>query len=546
MKSDLSLDDRLERLAQELVGQGSRSQSIMNEIAQCKPDTITQGVKVLETEKRRNSGRLIFIAVAASAVFALGLWGLRPQSLYAQAAEALKKVKTIHLKGSTSEIVRNWPAEDESKVEKRASYELDGWYWKAPSGANRSHERIGPVIQTRDDMKFVEYQSDMDLVYTSERNAKDNIGRISSIAEMISALEKETNKVEGLGLKEKQGKTLTGFRLKRHGAVEEYWLDLESKLPILCSKKSIKDNSTIQEFELSYDQPVPDAIVAYSPPSTKNVRIDSKDESEFALYVQKLQGMVRANPLEIVVIPRKSPNTFSLQYTMTTPDGKHTVVPLDCDPNMRMNIEHFLRLRVHPNPKSYDWRVPAELAALEFPRSDLIYPKDKDWKEWVTAALNSLQLEFHEVQEERVFWIAKHDGAELRRWKDVNPPVAGDTRKTGVLPGVGFKNTPATMPELFREFNSLQNSDLNGAHPIIEDQTGLPTPPKWNRSEYASWVEFSKAVNFEQYYVSSDTPWFAGKGSTEIAKKWFQEQLGITFTEEKRPTTVYMIRRKSK
>lgn len=546
MKSDLSLDDRLERLAQELVGQGSRSQSIMNEIAQCKPDTITQGVKVLETEKRRNSERLIFIAVAASVVFALGLWGLRPQSLYAQAAKALKKVKTIHLKGSTSEIVRNWPAEDESKVEKRASYELDGWYWKAPSGANRSHERIGPVIQTRDDKKFVEYQSDMDLVYKSERNAKDNIGRISSIAEMISALEKETNKVEGLGLKEKQGKTLTGFRLKRHGAVEEYWLDLESKLPILCSRKSIKDNSTIQEFELSYDQPVPDAIVAYSPPSTKNVRIDSKDESEFALYVQKLQGMVRANPLEIVVIPRKSPNTFSLQYIMTTPDGKHSVVPLDCGPNMRMNIEHFLRLRVHPNPKSYDWRVPAELAALEFPRSDLIYPKGKDWKEWVTAALNSLQLEFHEVQEERVFWIAKHDGAELRPWKDVNPPVAGDTRKTGVLPGVGFKYTPATMPELFREFNSLQNSDLNGAHPIIEDQTGLPTPPQWNRSEYATWVEFSKAVNFEQYYVSSDTPWFAGKGSTELAKTWFEEQLGITFTEEKRPTTIYVIRRKSK
>lgn len=546
MKSDLSLDDRLERLAQELVSHGSKSQSIMNEIAQCKPEPAMQGFKVLDTNKRRNSGRLIFIAVAASVVFALGLWGLQPQSLYAQAVEALKKVKTIHLKGSTSEIVRNWPAEDDSKVEKRASYELDGWYWKAPSGANRSHERIGPVTQTRDDMKFVEYQSDMDLVYRSERSVKDNVGRIASIAEMISALEKEANKVESLGVKEQQGKTLTGFRLKRNGAAEEYWLDSETKLPILYSRKSIKDNSIIQEFELSYDQPVPNAIVAYSPPSTKNVRIDSKDESEFALHVQKLQGMVPANPLEIVVIPRKSPNTFSLQYTMTTPDGKHSVVPLDCGPNMRMNIEHFLRLRIHPNPKSHDWRVPAELANLEFPRSDLICPKETDWKEWVTVALNSLQLEFHEVQEERVFWIAKHDGLDVRSWKEVKPPVAGDTRKTGVLPGLGFKNNPATMSELFREFNSLQNSDLNGSHPIIEDQTGLPTPPEWNRSEYATWSEFSKAVNFDQYYVASDTPWFAGKGSAEIAKKWFQEQLGITFTEEKRPTTIYVIRRKSK
>ncbi len=72
-------------------------------------------------------------------------------------------------------------------------------------------------------------------------------------------------------------------------------------------------------------------------------------------------------------------------------------------------------------------------------------------------------------------------------------------------------------------------------------KTGLPTPPEWNRSEYATWSEFSKAVNFDQYYVASDTPWFAGKGSAEIAKKWFQEQLGITFAEEKRPTTIYVI-----
>jgi hypothetical protein len=546
MKSDLILDDRLEQLAQELLGRGSRSQSIMNEVMNCKPETAKQGVEVLDAVKQRNSGRLIFIAVAASAVLALGLLGLQPQSLYAQSAKALKKVKTIHLKGSTSEIVRNWPAEDESKVEKRETYEMDAWYWKSPTGANRSYERIGPVIQTRDDRMFVEYQSDMDLLYRSDRNTKDSMGRISSIADTISSLEKEAIKVESLGLKEKQDKRLTGFRLKRRGAVEEYWIDSETKLPILCSRKSMKDNSTIQEFELSYDQPIPDAIVAYSPPSTKHIRMDSKDESEFALHVQKLQGMVQANPLDTVIIPRKSPNTFSLQYTMTTPNGKHSVVPLDCGPNMRMNIEHFLRLRVHPNPNSYEWRVPAELADLEFPRSDLICPKDADWKEWVTVALTSLQLEFHDVQEERVFWIAKHDGRKMRPWKEVNPPIVGDTRKTGVLPGVGFKNNPATMPELFREFNSLQNSDLNGSHPIIDDQTGLPTPPQWNRSEYATWIEFSKAVNFEQYYVASDTPWFAGKGSTEIAKKWFQEQLGITFKEEMRPTTVHVIRRKSK
>lgn len=543
MKSELNLDARLDQLAQALVGGGSRTQSIMDKVKQCKPEVVKKDV---EAVRRPRSSLLVAMAVAACTVFALGLWGLQPHSLYAQAAEALKRVKTIHMKGTTSEFVRHWPVEDESKVDKRDSFDLDAWYWRDPSGANRSHEHIGPVIHIRNDRQFAEYQTDVDLLYKSDRNAKDNVDRISSISGMISSLDKEGNKVESLGMKQHEGKKLTGFKLTRHGAVEEYWLDAETKLPILCSRTSIKDNKSIQEFELNYDQPIPDAIVDYSLPSTKNVRTESKDASEFATHVQKLQSLVQAKPQETVIVPRKSPSTFALQYTMTTPNGKHSVVPLDCGPNLRMNIEHFLRLRVHPNPNSYEWRVPAELAELEFPRSDLICPKDTEWKEWVTVALASLQLEFHDVQEERVFWIAKHEGRKVRPWKEVNPPVAGDTRRNGILPGVGFKNNPATMQELFREFNSLQNKDLNGSHPIIEDQTGLPTPPEWSRNDYATWVEFSKAVNFEQYYVASDTPWFAGQGSTEIAKKWFQEELGITFQEEKRPTTIHVIRYKKR
>ncbi len=103
------------------------------------------------------------------------------------------------------------------------------------------------------------------------------------------------------------------------------------------------------------------------------------------------------------------------------------------------------------------------------------------------------------------------------------------------------------MTELFREFNSLQNSDLNGAHPIIEDQTGLPTPPEWNRSEYATWGEFSKAVNFDSIMSPRTLLGLQERAPREIAKKWFQEQLeSLSRKKSDQLLSNYVIRRKSK
>ena len=65
-----------------------------------------------------------------------------------------------------------------------------------------------------------------------------------------------------------------------------------------------------------------------------------------------------------------------------------------------------------------------------------------------------------------------------------------------------------------------------------------------DREKYASWDDFKKAVNYDQYYVASDSPWFVGPGSTKMARQWYEQKLGLTFTEEQRPLTIHVIRRK--
>jgi hypothetical protein len=207
-----------------------------------------------------------------------------------------------------------------------------------------------------------------------------------------------------------------------------------------------------------------------------------------------------------------------------------------------MTIQSFLSLQAGLHNEVNQWRVPKDLHELEFPRVDLVVDKDTTWPAWTSAALQTLQLEFHDVQEERTHWIATYDGRMLKPWKEVAPPVATPNKE--LITGAGHRNRPVTIKDLFQDFNRDQNHDFNGAHPIIVDEKGLPSPPVWQRREYPSFEEFSQAVNYEQHYVATDSPWFFGEGSLEMARNWYQENFGITFREEKHKVSTHLIRRK--
>ncbi len=537
MKSNQSLDERLELLCRELSHGSSIVQKVMKRI-----EDEVDCPQLSPPVKRRTKATFIStgIGMAACIAVAVCLWSLPPKSLYAEAVAALKRVQSIHLTGKTSTIVRQWPVEDQSTEEKAEMFEIEAWYWKDAHGTDRLYEKAGPVIQTGTGEQFAEYQSDQDLLFKSDRKTKDNVGRISSISEMISSLDKQKGQIEDLGTREENGMMLRGFRLKRSG-IEEFWIETNSKLPMRISRWSHDAQKIEFECSLNYDQSVPAEIEAYKPPVAKFVRHESGQDALYAEHVRKLQHELENNTNKIVVVPRKGSLSFGFQHGRSTPDGKRRVISLD---NRRglMTIQSFLSLHAGLHTEVNQWRVPNDLQKLEFPRVDLVVENDTPWPAWTSAALQTLQLEFHDVQEERIHWIATYDGSKLKPWNEVKPPVANP--KEDLIMGAGHRKQPVTIKDLFHDFNRDQNHDFNGAHPIIVDETGLPSPPVWQRREYPSFAEFSKAVNYEQHYVATDSPWFFGKGSLEMARKWYQENFGITFREEKRKVTTHVIRRK--
>jgi hypothetical protein len=76
-----------------------------------------------------------------------------------------------------------------------------------------------------------------------------------------------------------------------------------------------------------------------------------------------------------------------------------------------------------------------------------------------------------------------------------------------------------------------QDPSLAGDGILIVDETGI--------SSNMSGTGEAKAV-----YVSSDSPYWTGEDGPDMAKEWFEEELGVMFREEVRPETVYVVRRK--
>ena len=86
------------------------------------------------------------------------------------------------------------------------------------------------------------------------------------------------------------------------------------------------------------------------------------------------------------------------------------------------------------------------------------------------------------------------------------------------------------MQDLFDSFTHYQDRDLEADKIIIIDETGLPSPSL-------------PGIN-EKYGVSSESPFWGGEQSIEIAKRWFKEEFGVTFIEEIKPMTVYVVQSK--
>jgi hypothetical protein len=239
---------------------------------------------------------------------------------------------------------------------------------------------------------------------------------------------------------------------------------------------------------------------------------------------------------------------------LKTPDSRWWVLPLDLDQYQPIDLQHFIRLHAARFTPLESWKASQELLDMDFERQDLVFREGVSWEEWVQFVLNAYDLEYVDRIEDRTVWIAHHDGRELKPWKEVSPPVpyiveGGVEKRGSVRPGIGYRLHPVTMHQLFEHFTDLQNHYLTADGAIIEDQTGLPKAPAWDRDEYETAKEYEAEVK-SKFYVATDSPWFAGgrhaAESQRLAREWFHKEFGVTFTEEKRPMTVHVIRRRAK
>ena len=558
MPTPQSLEERLIQLGEEIGTSQGFAERVRKELdAECRPVT-HRSPRVRKWKLwTAGSGLTVVTVFVAMTVW----WFAQPRTLAARMLAAMQNARTVHATGWTRRVVRKWPLEQpgDAKPDESQQHSLEAWFWTDADGTHRSYEKQGPVILTRRGGDFREYQPDADLTYIYTGGYNKNRGkRFSQLGEYLARLERPSLTKEELGTRREKGRTLRGLRHVEGNRVTEVWLDEQSLLPVQM-KVSHKDSGRqMLELEFRFDEPVPDSIVSFTPPETKHVRHGGSNENvqlvwrnHVKVIGERLQAESAAGG--IALIPRENNRSFDHQWLLRTPDGSHWVVPLDRDQYLRMDMNHFVRLRAATKEgerRHGTWRMPSEFHDLEFPRADLVYEAGTPWQDWVQFALNQLGLEFVDQDEERTIWIAEHDGRPLKPWQEVKPPVpyvveGGVEKKGYVAPGIGHILRPVTMAELLNDFNRLIDyREFSADKPWIVDKTGLPHEPPMDPGKYRTGKEYWDKVIAPNFLVATDSPWFVGEESLQMARDWYQKEFGITFKEEVESATVHVIRRR--
>lgn len=576
------LNERLEQLGCDLGSRPSRVPNIMTQIEDLPagPNIIGPDESVVGEESaalvtsaqqqpyRKSLVRWASLVAAASLILAIAFFALQPRTLYARAMSALLKVQTIHVTGWSQEVPRTWPLEKapEAKAAADAKHPVDMWFWRSVDGTPHTFQKCGPVTKIMIGDNEREYQQDVDLLYLAEGRANDEAEEIAALAKLLAEL--KFGEKESLGTKSIDDVQAVGFRVSRHGHSEEYWLDQATNLPVSYARVG-NDGQKQVEFQFHYDETVPEDIVAYEPPKAKALRYGGSHPDVNVAWKQHVQELWLTQDLPetgSVIVPRET--KFGNEWVLPTPDGKYKVFPIDSEHSPGMDLNHFVRNRVvyHTNEcvcgecdgpsicNTATWRIDSDLSEFMFPRCDLIVAKDTPWQEWVQFFLNQNGLKYTDVQEERTFWTAEHDGQKQKSWQRIKPPVPYLIRNGKPLYGVvvtgrgagihygGGGGNGVTLVDLLNGLNRNQAASLQADGIIVKNNTQLPMPPKRDLEAYPNWQEWEKVVS--KYYVATDVPYFNGEAGRKMAREWYEKELGITFVENTQTLTTHVITRK--
>ena len=175
-------------------------------------------------------------------------------------------------------------------------------------------------------------------------------------------------------------------------------------------------------------------------------------------------------------------------------------------------------LKYHSDILPHGMDVPIRVkdnAAEQKLLADLIYKEGitpRDRAEYVLG-LFGMELIVEDGESRKVL-VAKYDGRPLKNFEDVRAPFryeATKESKTGM--------TSATARTGFSITSLLH---YLAAHQIIVNETGIEGP------------------------VSSERAFWPGDEGLKLAKKWFEEQFGVTLAEETRKMKIYVIRKRTR
>jgi len=543
MTAEETIEKRLEKLAQVIAPDDKFAENVMSRID---TKSIGESERIEKLSTKLIARRFImnpFTKFAAAAVIVIAmLIGINyfggsidgTSAVYAAAMKALQNVNTVHISGWTTRLKPKHSSVLDEPPPTLKQYPLEIWEWMTENGEYRIYDRQGPITEWDDGERNYEYNEDKDLLYISKSVAHivaKDFQRFQSVTTRLNQLKDKGIKVTDLGTRIIGNKRAKGLRVERDNRREDIWLDSQTSLMLENNGYIFEEGQWRQRRHgvLTYNQNIPANIRAYVPPDTKNVQYSWDIAPRFEkwhLHLRKIAAYYQQHPLPetMELLPRESDEKMDAYSPGRLPDITNTTRQWVLA--IQSSLSNFLRSKIKP---SGSLRVPKDLREIKL-NHDLITSNKFTQRQRVDFVLDKLGLEIIEITEQRNVWVAHYDGSPLKPWREVKAPVP-NPHNVPLRPGMASTFGPNSMKQLFDNFAYWQDLALTADRIIIVDETGLPSEPKEGQSR-------------ESVAVSSESPFWGGDESIEIAKKWFKEQFGVTFSEEIRPMTVYVVRKR--
>jgi len=542
MTSKENLEEKLHQLSQAISSDDNLVENVMNRIPsvpawnETKAGHIKRIIMKHSLIKLTTAAAIAIVVCITISYFSGNVDGT--SAVYAAAIKALQNVNTVHVTGWTTRIHPRHIIVGDKPFDTTKRYPIEIWEWFSEDGLYRMFEREGPITVWQDeDWRYV-YQAFNDILHIDKSRPYRLSTHFQFLVREIESFQKHGDKMtiradritflvdRVIGSRKAQG-----FQLDNDIRREEIWFDNETQL-ILEINAYVLDDGQWKQWRhgvCTYDQEVPANIREYAPPDAKRVEYSSDIDPKYEEYHSRLREIAayyKEHPLPetMELLPRENGEKLDDWYSpgrlsgITDTTG-YWVLPV------QSSLGDFLRSKMPYG----SLRVPKDLKKIEL-NHDLITNYEHTSRQRADFVLDALGLELVEVNEQRKVWIAHYDGRPLKPWQQVKAPVArGDARH--MKPGMDFNSNPHSMRHLLESFAYYQDYDLTAKQTIIIDETGLPS-------------ESVESPFDESIAVSSASPYWHGDKIIETARQWFKEQFGVTFIEETRLMTVYVVRKR--